>query len=69
MSQGGVLWELLHGVAKTSLLGKAKRPPAHPCNVSIAIGPQVLPPPPHPAHNRQSAELQLCHRLQHAACL
>lgn len=46
--QGGVLWQLLHGVAKTSLLGKAKRPPAHPCDVSIAIGPQVLPPPPPP---------------------
>lgn len=36
-----MLWELLHGVAKTNLLGKAKRAPSHPCDVSITIGPQV----------------------------
>jgi hypothetical protein len=42
LAQGGVLWQLLHGVAKTKgLLGKAKRAPSHPCDVSITIGPQV----------------------------
>ena len=39
--QGGILWELLHGVTKTSVLGKIKRGPNHPCDISVTLGPQV----------------------------
>lgn len=38
--QEGILWELLHGVAKSQLIGKPKRVD-HPCDISVTLGPQV----------------------------
>lgn len=43
--QDGILWELRHGVARNTLIGKPKRAD-HPCDISVTLGAQVLSPPP-----------------------
>lgn len=42
--QDGILWELRHGVARNTLIGKPKRAD-HPCDISVTLGAQVLSPP------------------------